>query len=94
VRYQTKPLRLKRDRTSTGKWVDNNRGITTTGSEDLLASGRQNSVIVGVVPQDKLFKNSEKSEALGILSFLARKFLWMSRRVINELGEEYRPAGS
>jgi hypothetical protein len=90
-RLQAEALRLEKNRPAATEWVQYRGEVFTTRTADLIDGIRQNRRICDGVPGYKALNDPEKPLALGLLSFLGREQLRVSRGIIYQRCKENRP---
>ena len=91
--FQAEPLGFEGDGPAAAEGVEHRRWSAVEAGGDLLVSLAHQRLVAGVLPDDEPFDEVEQSLPLFRLQFLGGEAVGVRGRVVDELGEEHRPAG-
>ncbi len=74
---EAEALSFKRDRTSTCERIENRRELAVVALADLCARLSEQALVVAVLPENELLKQSMESGPLPILGSCRGKLVWM-----------------
>jgi hypothetical protein len=90
---KAEPLSLQGDRASAAEGIENRRRVSTSGLLDLASRLAHNLLVVYVLPLDEILDDLEEPLSLLFLLLFGGKLVWVAGGIVDEGGEEDRPAG-
>lgn len=90
---QAEALGLQRDRPAAAERVEHRGRVAVAGGHDLRPGRLQNLAVGAVLPLHQVFDDAEQPFSLLLLGLFGREPVGMGGGVVDQRGEQHRPAG-